>query len=344
MGKVGVINPTGDHEDNIVRWAKNLGTSKLRRKLFNAIYGRVSRPRSKKQVAADASVKDDQQAQNELEYLYRKHLIDRIANERTVDDGSRYLYLKDENVRAHKNEIIRAADNKKLRDSIPTKRNPAVRSATIIVKRNVITRKELKRRNHVDVLYLMSNPTKKHALSLDKEVKAVKAEIARSRFRDNITLHQSEAANFKDVFNGLNDHAPSVVHFSGHGNTDGLVMDGGTVKRGKTNFITFDLLGKALKATDTPPAVIVLNACKSTGARKALLGSAKALVVMENSISDVAAVAFATQFYGAIASGQSLQTAFDQGCVAIELISWGEASTPALVTATGVNAKNIKLA
>ena len=52
MGKQAVINPTGDHEDNIVRWAKNLGTSKIRRKLFNAIYGRVSRPRSKKQLAA----------------------------------------------------------------------------------------------------------------------------------------------------------------------------------------------------------------------------------------------------------------------------------------------------
>jgi hypothetical protein len=44
MPKQAVINPTGDHEDNIVRWAKNLGASKLRRTLFNAIYGRVSRP------------------------------------------------------------------------------------------------------------------------------------------------------------------------------------------------------------------------------------------------------------------------------------------------------------
>ena len=237
MGKVGIINPTGDHEDNIVRWAKSLGTSKLRRKLFNAIYSRVSRPRSRKQITADADVKDDQQAQNQLEYLYRNHLIDRIANEGVVGDRSRHLYLKDENVRAHKDEIIRAADNKKLRDSIPTKRNSVVR--TIVVKRQIVTRQELKRRKRLDVLYLMSNPTRKNALSLDKEVKAVKAEIARSRFRDNVALHQSEAADFKDILNGLNDHMPRIVHFSGHGNTDGLAMDGGTVKRGKTNFVIF---------------------------------------------------------------------------------------------------------
>ena len=344
MGKTAVINPTGDHEDNIVRWAKNLGTSKIRRELFNAIYGRVSRPRSRKQLAADAGVKDDQQAQNEVEYLYRKHLIDRKDNEGVVNDGSRYLYFKDESVRAHKDEIIRAADNKKLRDSIPTKRSPIVRATAIVVKRPAITRQALKRRQRLDVLYLMSNPTKKHALSLDKEVKAVKAEINRSRFRDNIALHQSEAADFKDILNGLNDHAPRVVHFSGHGNAVGLAMDGGTIRRGKTNFVTFDLLGKAFAATDTPPDVVVLNACKSTGARKALLGNAKAMIVMEDSVSDTAAVAFATQFYGAIASGQSLQAAFDQGCVTVELVSLGEASTPSLVTASGVNAKKLFLA
>jgi hypothetical protein len=345
MSKQAVINPTGDHEDNIVRWAKNLGTSKIRRKLFNAIYGRVSRPRSKKQLAADAGVRLDQQAQNEVEYLYRKHLVDRIDNDDSVKDGSHYLYLKDENVRAHKDEIIRAADNKKLRDSIPTKRSPAVRGATtLVVKRTIVTRQALKKRKPLDVLYLMSNPTKKHALSLDKEVKAVKAEISRSRFRDNVALHQSEAADFKDILNGLNDHAPRIVHFSGHGNDVGLAMDGGTVKRGKTSFVTFDLLGKAFAATDNPPDVVVLNACKSTGARKAFLATAKAIVVMEDSVTDTAAVAFAIQFYGAIASGQSLQAAYDQARVAVEFVSFDEASTPSLVTASGVNAKKLFLA
>jgi hypothetical protein len=344
MGKTAVINPTGDHEDNIVRWGKNLGTSKIRRNIFNEIYGRVSRPRSRKQLAVDARVKDAQQAQNECEYLYRKHLIDRMENDCIVNDGCRYLYFKDETVRAHKDEIIRAADSKKYRASLPTKRNPIVRGTTITVKRPVVTRQALKRRKRLDVLYVMSNPTKKHALSLDKEVKAVKAEIARSRFRDNIALHQSEAADFKDILNGLNDHAPRIVHFSGHGNTDGVAMDGGTVKRGKTNFVSFDLLGKAFAATGNPPDVVVLNACKSAGARKALLATAKAIIVMEHAITDTAAVAFATQFYGAIASGQSLQDAFDQGRVAVEFISMGEASTPSLGTADGVNAKKLYLA
>jgi hypothetical protein len=340
--KTAVINRTGDHEDNIVRWAKNLGTAKLRRALFNEIYGRISRPRSKNQLAADAGVKNGQQVQNELEYLYRKDLIERMDNEDFAKDRARYLYFKDESVRAHKDAIIRAADNKNLRDSIPTKRAPKLNGKTVY--RTVIARAALKKRKHIDVLYLMANPIKRHSLRVDAEVKAVNAEVRRSKFRDNITVHQSPAANFDDILHGLNDHSPRIVHFSGHGNTGGLAMDGGGTKRVRTKFVTFDLLGKALAATDNPPDVIVLNACQSAGARKALLGTAKALIVMKDSVTDTAAVAFATKFYGAIASGLSLQAAFDQGCVAVEAISLVEADTPALMTANGVNAKKLVLA
>jgi hypothetical protein len=65
---------------------------------------------------------------------------------------------------------------------------------------------------------------------------------------------------------------------------------------------------------------------------------------MEKAVTDTAAVAFAVQFYGAIASGQSLQAAFDQGRVAVEFVSMGEASIPSLDTASGVNAKKLYLA
>jgi hypothetical protein len=236
----------------------------------------------------------------------------------------------------------RGVNRKRLRDSIPTKRTPKLNGQTVV--RTVITRAALRKRKHVDVLYMMANPIRRHSLRVDAEIKAVNGEVRRSKFRDNITLHQSPAADFDDILHGLNDHSPRIIHFSGHGNTDGVAMDGGGTKRVKTKFVTFDLLGKALAATDTPPDVVVLNACKSTGARKALLGTAKAIVVMEDSVSDIAAVAFATKFYGAIASGQSLQSAFDQGCAAVAAVSLDEASTPALSTANGVNAKKLFLA
>jgi hypothetical protein len=189
----------------------------------------------------------------------------------------------------------------------------------------------------------MSNPIKRHVLRVDAEVSKVSEEIRRSRFRDNIALHQSPAANLDAIIRGLNDHRPRIVHFSGHGDRGGIAVDDGGIKRARRQFVTFETLGRAFRATDTPPDVVVLNACNSAGARKALLASAKAIVVMQDSISDVGAVAFATKFYGGIASGQSLRSSFEQGVIAIESVSLDETGTPALFTAGGVNAARLKL-
>ena len=341
--RTAVVDPTGNYEENIRQWAKDLGTAKIRRKLFNEVYGRVSRPRSKKQLmkAVGIKVRDAQQAQNEVEYLFRKHLIGRIENDGSVADGSRYLYVKDEHVRPYKDRIIQVADNRKLADSIPTKRNPIIRAGSIT--KVIVTRQALKRRKRLDVLYLTANPDKANALRVDVEVRQVQEAVRSSKLRDNIAIHYSPAADLDSIISGLNDHRPSIVHFSGHGYSGGLAVDHAHVKRLSSRVITFELLGRALAATDTPPSVIVLNACQSAGASKALLPAAKAIIVMQDSITDLAATAFANKFYGAIASGQSLQAAFDQGKIAVEVVSNNEVKTPALICAKGVNPQKIVL-
>lgn len=259
-----------------------------------------------------------------------------------MNDGSRYLYIRDEYVRAHKDRIIKLADNRKLRDQIATKRRPVVRGGSVITK-VIVTRQALKKRKPLDVLYLTANPSKKYALRVEAEVRQVQEAVRASKLRDNIALHYRPAADLDSIINGLNDHNPGIVHFSGHGYAGGLSVDHALVKRRRAKIITFDLLAKALVATDTPPSVIVLNACQSAGARKAFLPPAKAIVVMRDSISDLAATAFANKFYAAIASGQSLQSAFNQGKVAVEAVSINEADTPDLICAKGVNPTKIVL-
>jgi hypothetical protein len=341
--KTAVVDWPGNYEENCIQLSKHLGKNKIRRKLFNAIYGRGSKSRSKKQLMEEVSLRAShaQQAQNQLDHLARYGLIERYDNEGAVVDGSRYVYGKEPNVRAHRQKIVQYADRPALAKKTPTKRNPMVRGTSVLVKRIVVTPSTLKKKKHLDVLYLMANPIRKHSLRVDAEVRKVNEEIRRSQYRDNITLHQSPAADLATIIRGLNDHRPSILHFSGHGNADGLATDDGGAKRAKARFVTFDLLGKAIAATDDPPKVVVLNACRSAGA---LLGTAKAIIAMQDSISDVAAVTFAMMFYGGIASGQSLQSAFEQGCVAVGSVSLTEAATPTLITADGIDAKKLKLA
>jgi len=340
--RTSVINMSGDFEETLLQLARHLGTNKLRRKIFNMIYGRGFRPRSKQQImrAANIPERDSQQAQNEVDYLAKHHLIVKIDNDGSVKDGSRYLYKKDPSVRANRWEIIKYADNPRAAEGVPTKRRPLVRGIASI---GPITRQALRDKKRLIVLYLTANPYRRHSLRVDAELRQVQDAIRGSVYRDNISVEYRPAADVDSLIEGLNDHRPGIVHFSGHGCETGIAVDSAEVAKRPVKTVSFDLLAKAISATDAPPEIIVLNACRSAGARKAFLPPAKIVVVMRDSVSDVAATAFAVKFYAAIAAGQSVKSAFAQGKVAIEKVSLNEADTPDLLVAQGVNPAKIVL-
>jgi hypothetical protein len=211
-----VVDWSGNYEETCLQLARHLGKSKIRRTLFNTIYGRVSKPRSRKQLVAATKLKssDGQQAQNELDHLARYGLIMRIKNKGdvAVDDRSRWLYAKDENVRAHREQILKYANNPGEAQRVPTKRRP--QGSTAVVRRS------LKNRKHLDVLYLTANPHQD--LRVELEVRQVQQEVRGSKLRDNIDVHYRPAADLDSLIQGLNDVAPAIIHFSGHGNESGV--------------------------------------------------------------------------------------------------------------------------
>jgi CHAT domain len=340
--RTSVLDLSGNNEETVLQWAKDLGTNKIRRSLFNTVYGRGEKPRSKKQIMQGAKLDPRmvQQAQNQLDHLASTHLIIRMDNDGSVEDRSRYLYRKDPSVRKNRKRIIRFADDRKAAARVATKRRPLVRG---ISSTSPVTRQALRKKKRLNVLYLTANPDQAHSLRVDAEVRQVQDAVRGSPYRDNISLEYRPAADLGSLIEGLNDHRPRIVHFSGHGDYDGIAVDSAKVARRPVQTVSFELLAKALSATDAPPDIIVLNACKSAGARKAFLPPAKVVIVMRDSISDLAATAFAAKFYAAIAAGQSVKSAFAQGKVAVEIASINEADTPDLFFASGVDPAKIIL-
>ncbi len=336
-----IVNPAGDYEESIERYAKHLGRDKNRRNVFNEIYGRARKPRSMKEIAAAIGFKDGesiQTIQNALNRLSSHGLIARHDNKGHANDRSQYVYGKTDFIRANKDEIIKQADRRKPFG--PTKRRPAVQRTTNV---RQVSRRDLRGRKRLNVLYLTASPDQDTPLRLDAEVRNVQEAIRASKFRDKVKIEYRPAADLNTLLDGLNDIRPQIVHFSGHGNNFGVATDSGRVRKSTTKLVSYDLLARALSATDHPPQVIVLNSCNSSSAKKVILPIVGIVIAMQASVTDIAATAFAQRFYAAIASGQSVNAAFKQGQAAVVHVSISETDTPVLLHVPETNPAKIVL-
>jgi hypothetical protein len=193
------------------------------------------------------------------------------------------------------------------------------------------------------VLYLTANPGMD--LRTDAEVRQVQQSLRSARYRDLVTIEQRPAATFQDLIDGLNDIRPHVVHFSGHGGGKTLLMDGGIPEEATKQEVTFQLLVKALAATDSPPTLLVLNACDTLEGASLILPAVPVVIAMSDSVLDFAAIIFAQQFYAALASGQSVGSALAQAKVAIEasMIDDDASELPQSIARDGVDISTLIL-
>jgi CHAT domain len=348
-----IVNISGDYEESLIQLSRHLGTNKIRRQLFGAVYGRGEKAKSKKQLMRAAGIFDvnnsnSQQAQNELDHLFKHHLITRVNNEGQVEDRSRYLFGKDPTVRANREKIVAFADNPRRAEMTATKRSPVISPAT---KSTLRTRSTLKRMKKLTVLYLTSNPYPDHLkgtadafpLRVDLEVRRVQDAIRRSIFKDNVDVQYRPAADLQSIMDGLNDHRPQVVHFSGHSDNSEIAFDDQMLDGPDFVGVEYQLLSKALGATDFKPRVLVLNSCSSIAAADEINKTIDVLIGMSAPISDVAASTFAPQFYAALASGQSILSAFNQAKVCVENVTLNEQDTIQMSLGNGINPSLIKL-
>lgn len=178
------------------------------------------------------------------------------------------------------------------------------------------------------ILFLGASPQGAPALRLDHEVREIDQALRQAEFRDRFDLKQQLAVRVADLQTALLRHRPQIVHFSGHGEVDGVFLEdeGGRLQR-----VPGTALARILAVFKKQIRCVVLNACFSQEQAEAIAKDIDCVVGMSTSIGDRAAIRFAPAFYQALAFGSSVRTAFDLGCAQIDLDGLGEGTTPQLV-------------
>jgi hypothetical protein len=200
--------------------------------------------------------------------------------------------------------------------------------------RFVIDLKELP--ETITVLFVAANPDAENALELDEEMRAIKQRVRASEYREAIRMEDCWAARAADLLQGLNEHKPHIVHFSGHGSPNGELVfkrDDGSLHRVSPEAIaqTFATAGNA------DLCLGIFNACFSEAQAEAVTEHIPLAIGMSDAIGDSVAREFAAQFYSALGFGHSVGRAFGQARAAAMLESIDEQNTSQLFARPGVN-------
>lgn len=192
------------------------------------------------------------------------------------------------------------------------------------------------------VLFFAADPLsidgRRRRLLLDKEAREIKEEMVAASKRDLVEFEPCGATRITDLRRELLRHQPQIVHFSGHGGSEGLVLEG---EDGQPHRVGAEALKDFFSAFRGRIRVVVLNACHSRPQAQAIADAVGCAIGTPDRIKDEHAISFSAAFYSSIAFGQSVQSAFNQACATLRMKGCPEDEIPQMVVREGVDASKL---
>ena len=182
----------------------------------------------------------------------------------------------------------------------------------------------------ITVLFIAASPEDQDPLRLDREVREIQRRVRMSEHRDAVSFEWRPASQVTDLLQILNETRPHIVHFSGHGDQHALAFEDAD---GLTKPLDNASLAALLHASSDRIRLAVFNSCESSSQAELACEHLDAAIGMERPVDDESAKVFAGQFYNSIGFGKSLQQAFDQAKLQLELETGGLSGNPELYVA-----------
>jgi hypothetical protein len=179
----------------------------------------------------------------------------------------------------------------------------------------------------VRILFLGANSSNE-PLELEREVHKIQVNLKLARERDHLEFRQEWAVTIDTLTQAMLDESPNIVHFSGHGEESGIVLQD---EMGEPRVVAADALAGLFQLFRDTVRCVVLNSCFSDLQARAIRRHIPYVIGMSAEIPDSAAIAFATGFYQAIGAGREIPFAFALGVAKIELEGVSSDNKPILL-------------
>jgi hypothetical protein len=190
--------------------------------------------------------------------------------------------------------------------------------------------------SRVKVLFLAADPATTPASALDEEIRAIDAKIQGATYRDNLELLSHWSVRLDELSGLLMRHRPHIVHFSGRrsGTEDGDGSRGEPIASRDLGPVQEAQIPRASPGpgdprVQMPPGaldrlfrvlrenvrVVLLGASYTEDQALAITQSIDCVIGTRGLIRAEHAIAFAAEFYQALAYKKSVREAFDLGVV-----------------------------
>lgn len=167
------------------------------------------------------------------------------------------------------------------------------------------------------VLFITAEPADQVRPAILAQLQAIQEAMHSDSVR--FTRETIYKANRERIMNALQQFRPDIVHFLGHGDDDGLMIEG---RDGTSAVVTLtwlvDVFSKYRSAR-----LVLLNACKSATIARSLVESQSTAIQQvigwTDTVLDEVVGDFATSFYKRRGEGQSILEAFDHARLVVGL-------------------------
>lgn len=168
----------------------------------------------------------------------------------------------------------------------------------------------------IKILFTSANPRDENYLRFNQEAKQIEFELMKAKFRDNFEFIRIKAVNINELQDALLNQTPQFLHFSGHGNCEGIALLDDIEN---TQIVKTKPLAHLFKLFSSDINCIFLNSCHSISQSQEISKHIKKVICMNNEVPDAVAIHFATAFYKSIGAGKDIDFSFDFAKNSIDL-------------------------